>query len=88
MNKIYSNFLSSRKTNLSELSYVGGDQKMLRDVVRGVYFYNLGHLTGSRKPENKIEILSESHIKKVCAAQVIQRIWRGYSLRKNFKQKA
>jgi hypothetical protein len=35
-----------------------GNKQLLRDIVRGVYFYNMGFLTNGNAPPKKINILS------------------------------
>ena len=86
MKKIDEDFQNNRKTNLSELTEVIAPYNILKDVARGVYFYNLGHLTEGKKPEGKIDLLSEYFIRKVSSALTIQRIWKGYCLRKRMKE--
>lgn len=69
---------------LSELLKISGNgnKQLLRDIVRGVYFYNMGYLTNCVVPVQKINILSEYSIKRVTAILRIQRMWRGANLRK------
>ena len=86
MKKIDEDFQNNRKTNLSELTEVVGPVNILRDVARGIYFYNLGHLTEGKRPDKKIDILSEYFIRKVSSVLTIQRIWKGYCLRKRMKE--
>ena len=51
---------------------------MRQDVVRGVYFYNVGYFTNGQIPHLKINVFSEYFIKKMSAIVRIQKCWRGY----------
>ena len=86
MKKIDQNFMKNRKNNLSELTEIIASPNVLKDVVRGIFFYNLGHLTGGNRPEKKIDSLSQFHIRKISSVLTIQRLWKGYLLRKKMKK--
>lgn len=36
--------------DLNELKKVSGSKQLLKDIVRGVYFYNMGYLTNCEVP--------------------------------------
>jgi hypothetical protein len=62
-----------------------GTVGMLRDLVRGVYFYNSGYLTKSVVPALKVSLLTEFSMKRISSVLTIQRVWRGVMTRKKLK---
>ena len=75
---------AKRMIALEELIRFEGSQLLLRDIVRGVYFYNTGRLNGGSSPENneRINVFTEFSLKKIASVTKIQKVWRGYSYRK------
>ena len=79
----------SRHDQLSfeELVKVSGeDVRMRRDIARGVYFFNQGYFTNNEVPFIKINLLSENFIKITSAIIRIQRVWKGFKVRRSLKQ--
>ena len=74
--------------DLGELKKVCGSKQLLKDIVRGVYFYNMGYLTNCDLPTHKIDILSDYSIKKMTAILKIQKVWRGISFRRRIMRTA
>ena len=73
---------------LGELLIVNGNgnKQLMRDIVRGIYFYNMGYLTNCTAPTQKINMLSQYCIKRTTAILRIQKMWRGASFRKKVMQ--
>lgn len=72
--------------NLSELVQINGSFQVLKDLVRLIYFYNMGYLTEGTAPSLKINFLSEFSINKMSSILKIQKMWRSRSLRKKLSK--
>lgn len=66
---------------MDKLFVIEGDKQFLKDVARGIYFFNSRRLTGLRSNNDRINFFSEMHLKKISSAVAIQRFWRGYRTR-------
>lgn len=88
MENIQKYFKNKNIMDLSELKKINGSRQVLKDIVRGCFFYNMGYLTNCAIPTQKINFLSEYSIRKISAIIKIQRMWRGANLRKKIKDVA
>lgn len=67
---------------LNQLIKIQGSQVLLKDIVRGIYFFNTGRLQSPNQNNLRINILTQYSLKKIVSVTKIQKIWRGYSFRK------
>lgn len=88
MENIKKSLISKKNMDLNELKKIKGSKQLLKDIVRGVYFYNMGYLTNCNTPTGKINILSDYSIKRTTAILKIQRVWRGISFRRKIMKTA
>jgi hypothetical protein len=61
---------------------INGDPQIIKDISRGIYFFNTRRITSPELTTERINFFSKSHIVKISSVTLIQRVWRGYVVRK------
>lgn len=70
-----------RRVDMDKLFVIEGDKQLLKDVARGIYFFNSRRLTASSSSQDRINFFSDMHLKRISSAVIIQRFWRGFRSR-------
>jgi hypothetical protein len=82
VNDVVERIEAKRMIALEELIRFEGSQLLLKDIVRGVYFFNTGRLDGGNPESERIHVFTEFSLRKVASVTKIQKVWRGYCYRK------
>lgn len=70
------------KYEFDSLMVLEGSETALKDLCRTVNYYNKGLLD---KKDRRVCIVPEMIIHRITASTVVQKLWRGYSIRKKIK---
>jgi len=59
---------------------------MLKDIVKNIFLFNTGALPDCEVKNKRIQIFSEAMLDRGASAVKIQKVWRGYQLRKKHEK--
>ena len=63
---------------------IEGNPQKLKDISRGIYFFNTRRITSSEITNERINFFSERSLQQISAAVLIQKTWKGYIFRKKY----
>ena len=79
---VYDELLVKDKIRLNSLVMIKGDLQFLKDVARGMFFFNTGRFDGSKCMKDRINFFTSRSLAKMSSVTMIQACWRGYIYRK------